>query len=423
MQRRSALAALATAALLSAPTRARALSLDEALELAVSHSPLVKRARAERQPIAALEVAAALRLPANPLLSVAGGAYRLGSAAAASASSPAAVGAEWSLHLEQAIEVAGQRGRRLAEVGRSLAQATERERLARSEAVARTRAAYVGALLGEQLVAGERHREGLTAELLASVRLRTATGASSEVELQLAEVEHGRAASARVAAEAAREQAFAQLRAAIAAPPDAPLQLTSALSPPAGEVPPLADLTAAALARRADLAALRGEQSVVDAGIARLRREAVPSVLLFVDAVTQPALAGAPSQLYVGGGVGFALPVVDRNQGKLAVAAAERSRVQTEIGLAEEAIRHEVYLARDQLLRRRDESQNLIERVVPAAERHLALVTEGWRAGKLDLFRVISAARDEAGVRRDHLGVLGLLWQAAISLDRATGAL
>ena len=74
------------------------------------------------------------------------------------------------------------------------------------------------------------------------------------------------------------------------------------------------------------------------------------------------------------------------------------------------------------LLQRREEARVWAEEVVPATEQNLALVTEGFKAGKFDLFRVVQAARDAAEAQRKQLEVLSALWQVAIDLDRATGA-
>jgi outer membrane protein TolC len=59
---------------------------------------------------------------------------------------------------------------------------------------------------------------------------------------------------------------------------------------------------------------------------------------------------------------------------------------------------------------------------VPAAERARDLLTQGWQAGKFDLFRVIQVSREAGEARRHQIEALGNLWQAAIELDRATGA-
>jgi outer membrane protein TolC len=60
--------------------------------------------------------------------------------------------------------------------------------------------------------------------------------------------------------------------------------------------------------------------------------------------------------------------------------------------------------------------------VLPAADSAVALMTEGWRAGKFDLFRLLQTSRDASEARRLYLETLGLLWESSIALDRAVGA-
>ena len=67
-------------------------------------------------------------------------------------------------------------------------------------------------------------------------------------------------------------------------------------------------------------------------------------------------------------------------------------------------------------------AQVLDHEVLPAAEAAVTLMTEGWRAGKFDLFRLLQTSRDASEARRLHLETLGLLWESSIALDRAVGA-
>ena len=105
-----------------APQAARAASprlvtLSEALSRAEDASPLIRRARAERDSVAAREVGASLLLPANPVVAGAGGPYR----------EPGVRSVELRLHAEQAIEIGGQRAARRAVVGRAVEAAAWRE--------------------------------------------------------------------------------------------------------------------------------------------------------------------------------------------------------------------------------------------------------------------------------------------------------
>jgi outer membrane protein TolC len=67
-------------------------------------------------------------------------------------------------------------------------------------------------------------------------------------------------------------------------------------------------------------------------------------------------------------------------------------------------------------------SQLMDKDMLPAAEAAVTLMTEGWRAGKFDLFRLLQTSRDASEARRLYLETLGLLWDSTIALDRAVGA-
>jgi cobalt-zinc-cadmium efflux system outer membrane protein len=148
-----------------------------------------------------------------------------------------------------------------------------------------------------------------------------------------------------------------------------------------------------------------------------LRREAIPSPALFVDLQRD-----LPGQLYVGAGLALPLPVWRRNQGELAVARAERERLDVEAAAVEREIDAEVARAYAAVIANRQVVDTVERQVLPAAESAVALITEGWRAGKFDLFRVIAASREAGDARRHQLESLGVWWEAAIALDRATGA-
>jgi len=385
------------------------LTLEQAVARAEEASGLVRRARAERDVVAARDVGASLLLPANPVLA--------GSAGPRHENDPGGrlAGTSYALHLEQTVEVAGQRGTRRSEVARAVDVARWREAVARAEVRARARAAYVGAQLAEAQVQAARRRVGLAQQLVDGVQTRVDTGAASSVDLQLARVEKGRAERERVMAELAKAQALGELRVLIGLGAERPVAVTARIGQP---VPPpsLTDLLARARAQRSELKALASSHDELDAAIVRLRREAVPSPTLFLDVQRD-----LPGQLYVGGGVALPLPVWRRNQGELAVARANRARIDVEVEATEREIDAEVAGAYHGLTANLQIVDTLERDVLPAAEAAVDLTTQGWRAGKFDLFRVIQASREASDARRNELESLGALWQAAIAVDRATG--
>ena len=385
------------------------LTLDQAVARAEEASGLVRRARAEREVVAARDVGASLLLPANPVLA--------GSAGPRHEDDPGGrlSGTSYALRLEQTVELAGQRGTRRAEVARAVEVARWRESIARAEVRARVRAAYVGAQLAEAQAQAARRRVELVQQLVDGVQTRVDTGAASNVDLQLARVERGRAVRERLEAELAKARALAELRVLIGLGTERPVALTAEVGQHA-RVSSLDGLLVRARAQRSELKALAASHDEIDAALIRLRREAVPSPTLFLDLQRD-----LPGQLYVGGGVALPLPVWRRNQGELAVARANRARLDTETEATEREIDAEVATAYHGLEANLQIVDTLEHEVLPAAEAAVDLTTQGWRAGKFDLFRVIQASREASDARRNQLESLGALWQAAIAVDRATG--
>ncbi len=389
------------------PRIGEALTLAEALARAEAASPLLRRARAERQAVAAREIGASLLLPSNPVVSGAAGPRR----------DPSGNGLEYLLHAEQTIEIGGQRSARRAVVSRALRTAELREQVARAETVARVRSAYVGAQLARARVETEGAREALVAKLLDAVQNRVQGGASSDVDLELARLERGIARRAQTDAALAATDALARLRLLIGLPAGRPLTLDAPVIAPTSRAADLQALIARAESRRAELAVIGSSQEEIDADIVRLRREAIPSPTLFVDLERD-----LPGQVYLGAGLAVPIPVWRRQQGELAVARAERSRLDEELALAGRDVALEVERAFEAERAQRQMAELLDREVLPSAERAVTLMTEGWRAGKFDLFRLLQTSRDASEARRLYLETLGRLWEATINLDRAVGA-
>jgi cobalt-zinc-cadmium efflux system outer membrane protein len=381
--------------------------LESALARAEASSPLVRRARAEREEVAARDVGASYLFPSNPVIGGAAGPRR----------EIDRRGVEFLLHAEQTVEIGGQRGARRAVVSQALRTAALREQVARAETRARVRSAYVGAQLARAQVDAAKQREALVTQLLEAVRARVAGGASSNVDLELARLERGSAARARVDAMLAAADSSARLRLLVGLGPAEAVELEANLVVPGAPAGTLAALLARAEAQRAELAAVVSSRDEIDADLVRLRREAIPSPTLFVDVERD-----LPGQLFVGAGLAVPIPAWRRQQGEIALARAARGRVEEELALARRDVALEVERAFQSEVAQREMVDLLAREVLPAAESAVTLMTEGWRAGKFDLFRLLQTSRDASEARRLYLETLGLLWESTIALDRAVGA-
>ena len=308
------------------------------------------------------------------------------------------------------MEVGGQRGARREVVSRALRTADLRIDVARAETRARVRAAYVSTQLALERVEAAAQREALVGKLLEAVRARVAGGASSNVDLELARLERGSAARARIDATLAAADALARLRLLVGLPTAQKLELDGKALPPRLRGVALPDLLARAQAQRAELAALASGVDEIDADIVRLRREAIPSPTLFVEVQRD-----LPGQIFVGGGLGVPLPVWRRNQGELALARADRLRVQEERTLVERDVALEVERAYQAEAAQREMTQVLDSEVLPAAEIG-GHVDDGGLARRE--IRSVPAAADVARRERRAAPVPGDAGPALGILDR-----
>ena len=138
----------------------RELSLDEALRLGADNIPQLVRARAEQKVVESRKEGAKLWLSQNPYASILMGRRK------ETTSDPTATGLQYQVHIEQALEIAGQRWARLAAVASQIEVAKAQTELAQVESRALLLTAYVQASLADQRVAVARGREELAERLL-----------------------------------------------------------------------------------------------------------------------------------------------------------------------------------------------------------------------------------------------------------------
>jgi cobalt-zinc-cadmium efflux system outer membrane protein len=205
------------------------------------------------------------------------------------------------------------------------------------------------------------------------------------------------------------------LREALDLPAEHEIVLTTALDDPP-PAPPEAPLVTRATEARPELAEIRARFDLLDATDARLERESDPRVGFYggVDAAPLSPIFGVV-------GVAVELPVAQRNQGPRARVARERATEMTRLELERRRIIREVIATRVAYESRRAELRVIGDEALPAAERTFALVETGWQAGRFDVFRVTTAARDLVTIRAQHLDALEAAWLERVALDRAVG--
>jgi cobalt-zinc-cadmium efflux system outer membrane protein len=391
------------------------LSLEEALSRAEAYAPELVRARNDLTTTEARRTGAGVWLPSNPLTT-----FLVGSRREAQPDGSALRGIQHQLHVEQALEVAGQRWTRLDAVNAAVAVQRESVEYARLYSRALTKAVYVQCVLVEQRLAVAQHREEVARQILQSAQTRVQLGASGAIEANLARIEVGRVVGDRLEMATERESRLAELRLLTRLPPHTPLRLTTTMV--GGTMPQIAVETSVeekidqALSLRRDLRAVRSQETQLDMEARRLKREITPNPILAFD--YQQDLAG---QVFVGGTIGFTLPIFQRNQGPLAQIYAQKRVRQQEENLLATRIRVEVTQALHTLRLRQMQIETFAREALPPSEENVELLRRGWQAGKFDVFRTIAALREMTEVKTRYLTMIEQLWLAGITLERASG--
>jgi outer membrane protein TolC len=403
------LALLAT--LLVMPNEARAeaplsLSLKDALERAEQRAPEVVLAGRAVREAQAQRTGAGIILPINPRLTAearplltAGPFGELGYASS----------------LVMLFDLGGAPRARVVEAERAAGVATADLSLERLRGRIAAWVAYLQVRIAEMRIDETRALVGIGERILNASKQRGAMGASGDIEETLASADLGQLRASIASATRQREEHLATLRDVLDLPMTQPIDLTTPLEEP----PPPPDeetLLRRALEMRPELAQIRARVALLEARYERLGKERFPKIGGYIGVDAAPV-----SPVFGILGIAIELPFAQRNQGPRAVTDAarttemERQEIQARRILREVTALHAAYGSR------RTELELIEKTAVPAAVRTLELVEVGWLAGRFDVFRVATAARDVARVRAARLDALEGAWIARIALDRASG--
>lgn len=388
-------------ALLLSSASARAAStpdLDEVFRAAVA-SPSVVASVGQSRVAESARVGAGLAPLLNPTLSLGGG-Y------AASAPGPL-----FDASLTVPFEIANQRGQRLAEASRLSAWKRASIEVASVEAGAEAVLAY-----GGWVVAAAREEESGRGKAAAdadakAIEARVAAADATAYDLSLARAEAARWAQLNAEAKIARDAAATRVRELTA------LDLGAASAPPAS-VPALRGGRAFSAERSPALRELEDERRYWESSRDRWARERVPPIGI--------AVTGGRGELgdaRVGGALVFVLPMTRRYQGEIATADAERERVAG----TRDALGRALAARAEGALRVYDGAVAALAEIdqggLPATEMAVDSAMAAYRAGKVELSRVLLARRDASAMRARRLDLIETAWRAYAELTTLQGGL
>lgn len=339
---------------------------------------------------------------------------------------------EFELSLSQEVEIAGQRGLRIAAARSGEAGAAAFVADATRRMLAEVSDVWYVALAAYQRLAVVQEIARLNDDLVRATRIQMAEGQISVLDSNLAEIEAGRARAAVFAMEREHGTAMIELAKLLGLPPEQPIRLSDDLTDnPSAAVLDVDSLVAIAIGRRPDLAARSRELEQAES-LGRLsRREAVPNprFQVFIERKELEILAGgnggdpaAPRQGALlqeprfGVGVSVPVPLFQRNQGTIAESGARVDQARFARQAAEATVRADVVNAWQALRTASHEHRIFEEQVLEPARTNQRLLDTAFNAGKVGLPTLILLRNQLLDAELGH-------WDAWLAEHRAQNAL
>jgi outer membrane protein, heavy metal efflux system len=398
---------VAVAVLAAAVGTARAgepVTLGAAIERALV-SGEVRTAEAEVRAARARLAGAAVPLAFNPELS--GGAGSRGGDAGRTL--------EYEVALSQRVELAGQRGARVAAARAALGAAEARLAATRARIAADVRE-LLGRVEAARLrveVAAEAQR--LAADAASATERRFQAGDVARIDVNGARIELGRAARTALGAEQEHAAAVTELELALGAEPGTLDVVFELEGEDAGATSPVDALVRDALAARRDVAAARLDVDAAAAEATLAARAAVPTPALGV------SVAREERAHIVLGTLSVELPLFARGQAERGAASARVDQARIALAALERRAAQEVRLAVERVRAARRTLETFDPRSTAALAENLALAARAHQAGQIDLVRYQLLRHEALDARRERIDALEAVNRAAAQLDRALG--
>jgi cobalt-zinc-cadmium efflux system outer membrane protein len=398
------------------------MGLDAAIAHALENEPSLRATRTDINVARGLRQQAALR--PNPTLSFERREEPLGT------DNQTAFSVEWPLDLFRRAGRVQTADRELKATAYAVA---DRERMlaadVRSQYGAAAAAVRDVAVAAELVAAARRQYELL--------RARVEQGAAPSLDRDLLDVELHRVEAERLLAAGRAEAAIVSLKRLLGLRPDQSLMLADTLETlvlreqRAGSA---AASDVAAVAERPDVREAVTRVSLADARIEQARREGRFDVSLFgmymrMDAGFPQQAFGSAGNLervrglfhYVAGGAMVMVPLLNRNQGQIAAAQAERRGAEARREAAELAVRAEIAGAEARDAQAQRSVALYASGVRGLARQNLDVVGKTFELGRATMFDVLTEQRRYLDIERGYTESLREAWEARTALKRARG--
>jgi len=389
------------------PALADPITLDQAFQRAAKR-PLVAMAGASTD-AARSEARGARRAIYNPELGVAAG-PRLGGGETL---------LDFQVTLSQVFELGGKRSAR-AEVAVAKLDVTEAD-LAAATVGARveTWRAFQLALVLRERTAITKDAEQVALQIDIATRERMKSGFATQLQVNLAVAEVGRASHDRLDTLRRYDQALAVLATAVGAGPDERLEPAGGIELPADLSATLEALTDRALRSRPDLRAARSNVVASRAEARFADAQAIPDLTLGVSYAREQD-AGLTSHVILAS-ASVALPLRNRNQGAREATRARARRADLDAARIATEVTREVRVALEGYTRAREAVAGFDREVNEKLHENLELARQSYTSGKIDYFEFNVVRRELVASRQAYLDAVEEVIESWSALLQAGG--
>ena len=394
-----------------AAVAAHAVSVDEAVMTALRNNSELQVLRYEEDTAKAQLKKAELLLPANPVF---GGTL-------SKKEKPPEAGSgnytNYGITLSQEFEVAGQRGLRIDLARKNLLrvgyQVRDRERVLTYE----VRDVFARALSLNAKVELNTKVVSLQEELVTYTRIKYSAGSVSGLEVNLAEIELGKAKRDLLSVKRELSETLLSLQGLMGLKPEHTFEVHGSLSPEAYVMPDKEVLLERAMEQRPDVKASSTEVEMSDRAVDLVKREAVPNVIFGGFQVRDEERYDRGILMSV------SIPLFDRKQAERKGAEARASQARTRRSGLDRSVKREIEDVYNNLYYAVQELCVFKEEIMKKSLDSLNLLNFAFREGKISFFEVRTAQKDTLEMQFAYLDAVLQAQRWIHAVERVAGGI
>lgn len=392
----------------------RAVTVQEAVDTAIQQNPELKAREQERD--AAQGVLLQARVYPNPQFDLG---LETDRGFAGQGEGRRSVG------VAQTIITAGKRRQRQENAGLGVAVVEQTIEDAKRRLIAEVEDAFYRLLFTQERVKVAREQIELANRLVALSEGRFRGGFAPEMDVTLARVDYQTRLQEAVGLEQELVEARSALNTLMGQVVDHPIVAEGTLQAAPVLVKQNDVLQEEALARRPDLRALTGELERAAGGVALVRAERVPDLVVSLDVAEDRAVFDAPAlsdrDRFWGVKLSVPIPLFDRKQGDLLSAQSRVRRTEAERAALRARIAQEVHVASARIASAERRLERFAGDVVPLAKSNLDLTRRAYEQGLTGILQILEAQRRSADTQLGYLAVQYEHRLALVALERDIG--